>query len=120
MQGGPADELLGVAVERPALDQLVEVGRTPEDGIEAGLAGDDREEVTWTRSTRPAAMSARFIDRLPWERSGTSDSSLSRATTSTASPFTTFAFGPGGAVAVEGREDVEGVGRGHGALLEDG
>ena len=28
MQGGPVDELLGVAVERPALDQLeVEVGR---------------------------------------------------------------------------------------------
>jgi hypothetical protein len=27
MQGGPVDELLGVAVERPALDQLeVEVG----------------------------------------------------------------------------------------------
>ena len=29
MQGGPVDELLDVAVERPALDQLqVEVGRT--------------------------------------------------------------------------------------------
>jgi hypothetical protein len=49
--------------------------------------------VSWTRSTRPAAISARFIDRLPWERSGTSDSSLSRATTSTASPLTRVASG---------------------------
>jgi hypothetical protein len=31
MQGGPVGEFLGVAVERPALDQLqVEVGRTAE------------------------------------------------------------------------------------------
>ena len=29
------------------------------------------KSVTWTRSTRPAAISARFIDRLPWERNGT-------------------------------------------------
>src|SRR3954465_1692316 len=43
------------------------------------------KRVTWTRSTRPAAISARLSDRLPCERSGTSDSSLSRATTSTAS-----------------------------------
>ena len=49
--------------------------------------------MTWTRSTRPAAISARFIDRLPWERKGTSDSSLSRATTSMASPRTTAASG---------------------------
>jgi hypothetical protein len=34
----------------------------------------------WTRSTRPAAISARFIDRLPCDRNGTSDCSLSRAT----------------------------------------
>ena len=34
MQGGPVDELLDVAVERPALDQLeVEVGRTLEDRV---------------------------------------------------------------------------------------
>src|SRR5919197_3033914 len=51
------------------------------------------KSVTWTRSTRPAAISARFIDRLPCERNGTSDSSLSRATTSTASPLATVAFG---------------------------
>src|SRR5215204_2509303 len=51
------------------------------------------KSVTCTRSTRPAAISARFIDRLPWERNGTSDSSLSRATTSTASPLTTVASG---------------------------
>ena len=44
--------------------------------------------VTCMRSTRPAAMSARFIDRLPCERRGTLDSSLSRATSSTASPRT--------------------------------
>jgi hypothetical protein len=49
--------------------------------------------VAWTRSTRRAAISARFVDRLPFERNGTSDSSLSRATTSTASPLTTVAFG---------------------------
>src|ERR671913_271963 len=51
------------------------------------------KSVTWTRSTRPAAINARFIDRLPCERSGTSDSSLSLATTSTASPATTVASG---------------------------
>src|SRR4029453_949755 len=51
------------------------------------------KSVTWTRSTRPPAISARFNDRLPCERNGTSDSSLSRATTSTASPRTTVASG---------------------------
>src|SRR5207247_1931848 len=45
MQGGLVDELLGVAVECPALDQLeVEVGRTPEDRVQPGLAGDHGEE----------------------------------------------------------------------------
>jgi hypothetical protein len=45
VQGGPVDELLDVAVERPVLDQLqVEVGRTLEDRVEPGLTGDDREE----------------------------------------------------------------------------
>ena len=44
MQGGPIDELLGVAVERPGLDQLeVEVGRTLEDRGQPGLTGDSRE-----------------------------------------------------------------------------
>src|SRR2546421_12710057 len=51
------------------------------------------KSVTCTWSTSPAAISARFNDRLPCERNGTSDSSLSRATTSTASPLTTVAFG---------------------------
>ena len=51
------------------------------------------KRVTCTRSTRPAAIRARFIDRLPWDRNGTSDSSLSRATTSTASPLTRVASG---------------------------
>src|SRR3954449_6711334 len=49
--------------------------------------------VTCTRSTRPAAISARFIDKLPCERNGTSDSSLSEATTSTAFPLASVAFG---------------------------
>jgi hypothetical protein len=94
MQGGPVDELLDVAVERPALDQLeVEVGRTLEDRVQPGLTGDDGEERDLDGSTWPAAISARFIDRLPCERNGTSDSSLSRATTSTALPLTTVAFG---------------------------
>ena len=45
MEGGPVDELLDVAVERPALDQLeVEVGRTLEDRVRPGLTGDHREE----------------------------------------------------------------------------
>ena len=75
MQGGPVDELLDVAVERPALEQLeVEVGRTLEDRGRAGLTGSTGKSVTWTRSTRPAAISARFNDRLPCERNGTSDS----------------------------------------------
>jgi hypothetical protein len=62
-----------MAVERPVLDQLqIEVGRTPEDRA-----------------------------LLPCERNGTSDSSLSRATTSTASPLTTVAFVVVGSVPVE-------------------
>src|SRR5919202_4722327 len=45
MQCGPVDELLDVAVERPALDQLeVEVGRTLEDRVQSSLTGDHREE----------------------------------------------------------------------------
>src|SRR5687767_5581349 len=45
MQGGPVDELLGVAVERPGLDQLeVEVGRALKDRILTGLTADHREE----------------------------------------------------------------------------
>jgi hypothetical protein len=44
MQGGPVDELLDVAVKRPALDQLeVQVGRTLEDRVITGLTGDHRE-----------------------------------------------------------------------------
>ena len=46
MQGGPVDELLGVAVECPALDQLeVEVGATLEDRVQPGLTGDHRDGV---------------------------------------------------------------------------
>ena len=41
--------------------------------------------VTRTRSTSPAAISAQFRVRRPWERIGASDSALRRATTSAAS-----------------------------------
>ena len=51
------------------------------------------KSVTWTQSTRPAAISARFIDRLPCERNGTGDSSFRRVTISTASPRSTVASG---------------------------
>src|SRR5829696_9530536 len=45
MEGGSVDELLGVTVEGPVLDQLqVEVGRTLEDRVHSGLSGDDRED----------------------------------------------------------------------------
>src|SRR4029453_6323791 len=45
VQGGPVDELLGAAVEGPALDQLeVEIGRTLEDRVLSGLTGDHREQ----------------------------------------------------------------------------
>ena len=44
-RSGTVDEFLDVAVERPVLDQLqVEVGRTLEDRVQPGLAGDHREE----------------------------------------------------------------------------
>src|SRR5829696_4591361 len=85
MEGGSVDELLGVAVERPVLDQLeVEVGRTLEDRVHSGLTGDDREERHLQAVDEAGAISARFNDRLPCERNGTSDSSLSRATTTAA------------------------------------
>src|SRR4051794_17169613 len=45
MQRRPVDELLDVAVEGPLLEELqVEVGGSGEDGVQAGLAGDDGEE----------------------------------------------------------------------------
>ena len=94
MQAGPVDELLDVAVERPVLEQLeIEVGCALEDGSSPVCPVMTGNSVTCTRSTRPAAISARFRDRLPCERNGTSDSSLSRATTSTASPAATVASG---------------------------
>ena len=49
--------------------------------------------MSWMRSTSPAAISARFMARLPCERSGTGDSCLSRATMSTASPGSMVASG---------------------------
>src|SRR3954469_3070674 len=45
VQGRAVGEFLGVAVERPVLDEFeIEVGCAAEDRVEAGLAGDDREE----------------------------------------------------------------------------
>ncbi len=45
VQGWPVDELLGVTVERAALDQLeVEVGSAVEEGVRPGLTGDHRED----------------------------------------------------------------------------
>src|SRR5262245_27566574 len=45
MERGSVDELLDVAVERPALEQLqVEVGSTLEDRVLSGLTGDDGED----------------------------------------------------------------------------
>src|SRR5262245_58452282 len=45
MHGWSVDELLDIAVERSALNQLeVEVGRTLEDRVITGLTGDDGEE----------------------------------------------------------------------------
>jgi hypothetical protein len=76
MEGGSVDELLDVAVERPVLDQLqVEVGRILEDRFQPGLTGDDREERDLQAVDEAGAISARFNDRLPCERNGTSDSS---------------------------------------------
>jgi hypothetical protein len=90
--GGLVDELLDVVVECPVLDQLqVEVRRPLEDRVIASLSVITGNSVTCWRSTRPAAISVRVIDRLPCERNGTSDSSLSGASTSTPSPLTTVA-----------------------------
>ena len=45
MPGGTVDELLDVAVESPVFEQFeVEVGRTAEDRIRSGPAGDHRED----------------------------------------------------------------------------
>jgi hypothetical protein len=94
MEGGSIDRPLDLPVERPVLDQFqVEVGRTLADRVQSHLTGDDREERRLHVVDEAAAISARFNDRLPCERNGTSDSSLSRATTSTVFPLTTVAFG---------------------------
>ena len=62
MQGRPVDELLGVAVERPALDQLeVEVCRTLEDRVEPG---DDIDGVALTRVASGQLSGSRARSRL--------------------------------------------------------
>jgi hypothetical protein len=60
MQGGPVDELLGVAVERPALDQLeVEVGPAGEDRVLPGLAADHRKtRYAHLRAFTPGVLAA--------------------------------------------------------------
>ena len=70
MQGGPVDELLGMAVERPALDQLeVEVGRTGEDRVQPddryGRSGGVAREDDVFRAGRLAAVAG---DRVEGER----------------------------------------------------
>src|SRR5579864_4023782 len=63
MQGGPVDELLGVAVERPALDQLeVEVVRTAEDRLFPGPAGDHGED-RHLDAVNQAGVHQRVVDR---------------------------------------------------------
>ena len=95
MEGGSIDRPLDLPVERPVLDQFqVEVGRTLADRVQSRLTGDDREERRLHVVDEAGGhQRARFNDRLPCERNGTSDSSLSRATTSTVFPLTTVAFG---------------------------
>src|SRR6185312_14786931 len=58
MQGGPVGELLDVAVERPALDQLqVEVGRTAEDRLLAGARPFQDHDVS------PRMVNGRSMER---------------------------------------------------------
>ena len=55
VQGGPVGELLDVAVECPAIDELeVEVGRALEDRVRSGLTGDDRAAAPCAWLPRPA------------------------------------------------------------------
>jgi hypothetical protein len=41
-----------------------------ENRVVTRLTGDGGKNGHWTRSTRPATINARFIDRLPYERNG--------------------------------------------------
>ena len=109
-QRGPVDELGGATVERPALERLqVEVGALPAKiGVVAGWRRSPGTASPATRSTSPAASSARSSVRLPRERSGTSDSSWSRATISTASPLTTVASGQSSGLGQRRGDDVRG------------
>jgi hypothetical protein len=94
MQAGSLDELLRAAVERPLLDQLqVEVGRTLEDRLIPGLTGDDGKDRDLHVVDELGSHQRPVQRQAAGERNGTSDSSLSRATTSTASPRTTVASG---------------------------
>jgi hypothetical protein len=94
VQRGQVDQLLDATVERPALDQLQGTSAAPlKIGCRPVWPVTTGNNVTCTRSTRPAASSARFSDRLPCERNGTSDSRFRRPTTSTASPGSTVASG---------------------------
>jgi hypothetical protein len=94
VQGGSVGELLDVAVERSVLDQLeVEVGRTLEDRVVPGLSGDDGEE-RHLDAVDQAGGHQRAVQREAAVRAQRhSDSCLSRATMSTASPLTRVASG---------------------------
>ena len=84
MQGGSVDELLEVAAVSGPRSAPGRSRQHPERSGQSSLTGDHREERhLHTVNQAGAHQRARFNDRLPCERNGTSDSSLSRATTST-------------------------------------
>jgi len=63
--------------------------------------------ITSSRSTRPAARSGRFIEMLPWERSGTGDSAFRRGTASSTSSAMRVEFAQvSGSSSVPGEHDL--------------
>ena len=82
-------EQLEPAVEDAAFDQVErDVGIRVEEAILTGGAGDDREDATRKRSTRPASRSDRHKVRLPIVRRGRETRPFMSCTASTASPST--------------------------------
>jgi hypothetical protein len=62
MQIGSVDELVGVTIERPVLEEFkVEIGRTLEDRVQPGLTGDDGKECHLYAINQPAAFYAKII-----------------------------------------------------------
>src|SRR3954469_8630437 len=96
MQGGPVDELLDVAVERPVLDQLL-----------LGARGQHARE-------RPIGLGPEDHPLLLAVRGEAVLEELGALLAPVAAPVAAA----DGAEAVEAGKDVERVGSGHGALLE--